>query len=505
MKTVVIVGGGITGLSAAYYLRDHFNVVLVESSPSIGGKLRSVRFRNKSVDMGPDSFLTRNRSAIELAAETDLSDHLVSPARQGAALYSRGKLRKLPMDLALGIPTNLISVLSSKIVPPMAVLRAAPDLLWPTKLPDFKPLLDLSKTPLPFSDKDVLEPTFYKKEMSATPDLTIGKLLAPRLGGEMLERLIAPLIAGINAGDINHLSFAATTPELARAVSGQRSVISALRKYRSDNKARSKPHDGHLPLPPFMGFDASFSVLTDALESHLTRAGATIWLNTSVDEIKPVGENTPGRQWEISLEDKSSGENRVVLCDGLILATPAFVTAKLLSSSFPEIAALCDAIPFSSVATLLTAWKSEDVGEIYGTGFLVARKPKRLITGVTNLTSKWSHLASKDEVWLKISAGHYLDDRAVTMTDAELTATMLQDLSEILDLPTKPLETKLTRWENAFPQYNSGHIQRVAEIDSLTVNLKNVAIAGASYHGIGIPACISDAVAAAEKLKTNLL
>ncbi len=505
MKTVLVVGGGITGLTAAYYLRNDFNIILLETTSELGGKLRSVEFRNRLVDVGPDSFLTRNKSAVELALELGLHERLTSPVRQGASLYSGGKLRKLPMDLALGIPTNPISVISSHIVPLWAVLRSASDFFWPGKLPDFDALLKLFSSQrageqkiTPSKDRDSATDVAY--------DPSIGQLFNPRFGEEMVERLIAPLIAGINAGDVRHLSFAATTPELARAVSNKRSIMLALRKYRSQNKSFSSSGqintDGR--LPPFMGFDSSFSLLVAELKNSLTSSGVQICLNTEIARLEHPKNTAPSGRWEALLRDNISGQDRTIAFDGLVLATPAFATAKILKSSLPEIAGLCQEIPFSNVATLLTAWKSEEIPDIYGTGFLVARKPKRLITGVTNLTAKWSHLSEKNEVWLKISAGHYSDDRTVSMSENELVEAMLQDLAGILGTGSSPLEVRLCRWENAFPQYNSGHIERIAKIDSLLDNLPNVAIAGASYHGIGIPSCISDSASVAEKLRVNL-
>ncbi len=488
-KEVLVIGAGITGLTAAYKLRNDFNVTLLEASDRIGGKLHSVSFRDKPVDVGPDSFLTRNASAVQLSSELDLSEHLVAPVSQGASLYSRKQLRKLPIDLALGIPTNLISVLSSQIVSPLSAVRSAADFFWPKRLPDFTALLDSA-------DKKPPQPTFGKY-----PDPSIGQLLNQRLGRATVERLIAPLIAGINAGDINCLSFAATTPELARAVSKKRSVVLSLREYRKPTAVKSAGSP-QTPRPtPFLGFDTSLSTLTEALRQNLVNAGVKIYLNTKAADIKmtPHGK----RHWAASILQKNMPTINADF-DALLLAVPSSETANLLEASLPDIAALCNKIPFSSVATLVTAWKADEVPPIYGTGFLVARKPKKLITGVTALSSKWAHLSHKNEVWLKISAGHYLDHRAISLGDEELTAGMIEDTKTVLGMTGNPIESFLCRWENAFPQYNTGHIERILQIDALTAAIPSLAIAGASYHGIGIPACISDACKAADKLKDLL-
>jgi oxygen-dependent protoporphyrinogen oxidase len=176
----------------------------------------------------------------------------------------------------------------------------------------------------------------------------------------------------------------------------------------------------------------------------------------------------------------------------------------LLAKALPEIASLCQEIPFSSVATLLAAWNADEMPPIYGTGFLVARKPEKLITGVTTLSSKWTHLSDTGEVWLKISAGHYSDDRVTTLDDETLTSAMIKDTKSILGIAKDPIENLLFRWENAFPQYNTGHIERIMKIDSMTAAIPTLSLAGASYHGIGIPACISDGIAAADKLSSAL-
>lgn len=502
-RTVLVAGGGISGLVAARDLSKDHKVIIVESSSHLGGKLCTGQFRGRAVELGPDSFLARRSTAVALCEELGLGSDLIAPTASGASIYARNRLRKMPLDLALGVPTSLFALVRSRVLPATAIVRSACDLLLPS--------IALSAIP----------PGTKLNEPVGDP--TVGQVIGGRLGRQVLDSLVGPLIAGIHAGDVDELSFSAAAPELAKAITGRSSIIKALRpiasaqRQQSRNRARAtseQPLDSGRPRSVFVGLQSGFSSLIQALTNDLLSMDATIQLNTSVRGVTPLSTVRSGPDnsaWNVELAGNAGiTQTRSQTVDAIVLATPAWATGPVLQSAgdnaatLAEISAICQAIPYASVALVTFAWPSQAIPELSGTGFLVPRKSGHIVTAVTNLSAKWPHMPIEGEVWLRASVGHHNSDAATSLDDEELISRTLNEVKQIIGISTEPLDAMVTRWPNAFPQYISGHLANMALLDRDTALIGTLALTGSAYHGIGIPACIADGHRAASQVAAAL-
>jgi oxygen-dependent protoporphyrinogen oxidase len=491
---VVVVGGGVSGLVAAWHLaKAGARVVLFEADEALGGKLRTTSLEGHPLDLGPDAFLTRRPSAKVLCEELGLADDLVAPAASGAGIYVRGRLRPLPAGLALGVPTDLVGLARSGIVAPMAVLRAAADLVLPGKA----------------APADLLE-----RLDAGGPDPTIARVVGRRLGEDVLWALAAPLLGGINAGDPRQLSFASTAPGLAALAAGKRSLLLACR-----TAAASAPSAGSSSTPVFLGLRNGLGSLTDALSAACAKAGVELRTNEAVEALA-----REARTW------RAETPHSVVEADGVVLAVPAPVAGRLLEAACPEAAGALEAVPYASVATITLAWPRSAVPDRLrrelrgleattrstdadlaersdlapGSGFLVPH-PKGalggLVTAVTFTSTKWPHAVPRELVALRAFVGRHGDERHRHLEDQALIAAVAGEIEAMTGIAAAPTASVLQRWPRSFPQYTSGHQARIARARAaLRTKALQIALAGAAYDGIGIPACVDSGAAAALEL-----
>ena len=432
MTRVAVVGGGIAGLAAAWYLhRDGVDVTVYEADDRLGGKVSTAEFGGRPVELGPDAFLARRPEGTELCRELGLGGELVSPATGKAYLWLQGRLRTLPTGLALGVPTDLPAVVRSGVLSARGVARAA-----------IEPLLPSS---------------------GGVGDRSIGALVRRRFGDEVFDRLVDPLVSGINAGRADDLSAEAVTPQLMAAARDSRSLLLGLRAAR--------PADSGAPV--FLTVRSGLGAAVDELAARLP----------------DVRTSFPVR----SLDDLDA--------DAVIVATPAFAAAQLLRPVAPAAAAELDTIEYASVVLTLLSYPADAVGRpLDGSGFLVPRHEGRMMTACSWASSKWPQWGREGEVLFRVSAGRAGDDGAVLMDDDDLVARLHGELSEAIGLrAAAPTSTHVARWPRSFPQYAVGHLDRVARIESALP--PHIAVAGAAYRGVGIPACIASGKAAAERVK----
>jgi oxygen-dependent protoporphyrinogen oxidase len=453
---VVVIGGGITGLTAA---RDLIlagaSVTLVEPEHP-GGKLRSTPFAGGALDEAADAFLARVPEGIELCRELGIDGDLVSPAARRAYVWSRGALRLLPEGQVLGVPTDLDELEASGIISADGLERARYDLSMPLDAP--------------------------------TDDIAIGTLMRARLGDEVTDYLIDPLVGGINAGDTGHLSLAATVPQLdAAARSGAPSLIEACRIQRA---AVLDP-----AAPVFFAPRAGMGSLADAVAADAVGRGLQLVV------ARAVGLEREARYWRVALEG-----GRALRADGVVIATPAGVAAGLLRPHAARAATLLAAIPYASVAMLSIAVDANAIERsLDGSGYLVPRTEGRTITACSWTTSKWPHLSDLGTVLLRASVGRDGDDRALSLSDDALMAAVLADLADTMALRGAPAEVRVTRWPGSFPQYRPGHLDRVAAIEAnVASTTPSIVVAGAALRGLGVPACIRQGRAAAGDLLAAL-
>jgi oxygen-dependent protoporphyrinogen oxidase len=413
-----VVGGGIAGLTAAYDLaRAGDEVVLHEASDHVGGKLRTEAFAGVPVDLAPDAFLARRPEAVQLCDELGLRDRFETPAVGSSYVWSRGALRTIPRGQVLGVPTDFVALARSGILSPAGVARAA------------------------------LEPWLPGAPLG--DDATIGSVIGRRYGRETLERLVDPLLGGINAGDTHQLSIDTVAPQLAAAARADRSLTRALRR----------PSSAPPPGPVFYGLRGGMATLVDALVAAIEANGGRITTGSRVDAPESLD------------------------VDGVVWAVPR-----------------PDVVAYSTVTLVLFAYPDQAVTRpLDASGFLVPRPDGLLMTACSWASTKWAHLASPGRFVLRVSAGRHGDDRAAAMSDDAVVQRLRDELALTMGVAGEPIDVAVHRWPHAFPQYPPGHLVRMREM--ISASPSNLSLAGAVVSGVGIPACIASGRAAAARLR----
>ncbi len=483
----VVVGGGIAGLAAAWELAtgDHDGgpgpeVQLLEAEGRLGGSLRSAEFAGRTVDLAADAFVARRPEATDLCTELGLAGELVAPGASGASVWARGRLRPLPDGLNLGVPTRWGALARCGILTPAESLRVA---------------------------KDLVKPHFGARHVVG--DEAVGAIVETRLGRPVVERMVDPLVGGINAGTVDDLSAAATFPYLLAASLQPGSLMRRMRHGRGDDA----PAPGGERPPVFWSLTSGTAGLAGHLAAELERRGVRLRTGVSLEAIRRPASHSgahngsgPAR-WQLDVRCEGP---EVVDADGIVLAVPADVAAVQLALHAPEAAGLLSTIEYAPVAVLTLAFP---VGAIHapmtGTGFLVPRSETidhapPLVTAGTYLSRKWPHLARPDDELIRVSVGRFGDARHQLLDDGQLVDAVLAELAHLLDVRHRPTDWMVTRFDRAFPQYHVGHLIRVARIEQGVAALDGVEVAGAAYRGVGIPACIGGGREAARRLLRSL-
>ena len=512
---VVVVGGGVSGLSAARRLacqasvgagrpagairRPPIRVVVLEASSRLGGKVVSGELEGRPIDLGPDNFLVRDPIAERLCDSLGLGDLITAPATGAASLLNRGRLVPLPGGLVLGVPTDLAALARSGVLSSRGVARASLDLLGAAPPPS-DAALGLA-----------LDQAGDGAEWSAA------SILGHYLGREVVARLVDPLLGGINAGVTTQLSLAVVAPQIARALSGRRSAIRALAPIPPP-AARSYPnnHAGSA-LSPFRGLKGGLGQMISALSNDLARSGVELRTDCAVASIRCVRPPSGSGRASTLETDRQGGTGPAsqhyvletssgpVRADALVLAVPAYAAARLLVDVAPGAARELGAVPYSSVSLLTTTWESGSLPSLpAGSGFLVGPTERRLVTGCTVMSAKWPETAGRGRTVLRASTGRFGDLRAAEMSDEEVTRAVIQELREIVGATGQPKSVLVQRWPRAFPQYLPGHLARVRRARSSLDSSGPIELAGAMLGGIGIPACISSGEAAAVAVLAHL-
>jgi oxygen-dependent protoporphyrinogen oxidase len=449
--SLVVVGAGIAGLAAAWEAADAgADVVLLDADRRAGGKLASAPFLGRRIDTGPDAFLVRRPEAVQLVRDVGMGGSLVAPATSSAFVWSGGSLQRLPEGLLLGLPTNLVALARSGVLSPLGVGRAALDLV-------------LRGEPVP-----------------PGTDVAVGPLVRRRLGRQVHERLVDPLLGGINAGDSDHLSLLAGVPQLAAAVEGRRSLLIGAWKARR----RQRSTGGAV----FSTVEGGLGRFAEQLARKLGDRGVKVVLGFDAERIDRRGDG-----WSVV-----TGRGARFAGDAVVLAVPPGPAAALLEPHAATSAARLGEITSASVAMVCLAYRQEDVGrELDGSGFLVPRRENRLMTACSWASTKWPDLAPPGTVVVRLSAGRAGDARALALTDDVLVGRLHGELAAAIGLTGEPVASHVTRWIDGFPQYRPGHTDLVTAIeDGLPAGLE---VAGAAYRGVGIPACIGTGRAAARR------
>ena len=441
---VVVVGGGVAGLSAALEvraLRPDADLVVLEASGRLGGKVAVSEVGGLAVDEGADSMLTRVPDGLALARAAGLEGELVPPAAGQAGVWSRGRLRDLPTGTLLGLPTDLAALARSGLLSTAGLYRVLADLAAPGG--------------------------------PVEEDVSVGDLVRRRFGGQVVDRLVDPLLGGVYAGRADRLSLRATLPQLVGPAARHRSLLLAAREAR----AATPPTDGPLfaSLPGGLG----------RLPQRLARAArADVRLRTTARAL----DRTP-TGWRLTLG--SVADPQLLTADAVVLAVPAAPANRLLDGLAPALD-----LDYASVAIITLALDGPTPGR--GSGYLVPAVEGRATKAVTFSSRKWRHLAGERSV-LRASVGRYGDTHDLQRDDAELVAVVAAELAQVVGPLPRTAASRVTRWGGSLPQYAVGHLDRVRLTRDGVARHPGLAVAGAAYDGVGVPACARSGRAAARQ------
>ncbi|MFI7100978.1 protoporphyrinogen oxidase [Streptomyces sp. NPDC050161] len=459
---VIVIGGGISGLAAAHRLLEGgAKVTVLEASGRLGGKLRAGEIAGVPVDLGAESMLARRPEAVALARAVGLGDRLQPPTTASASLWTRGALRPMPKGHVMGVPGDLGPLAASGVLSPEGLDRIGRDA--------------------------TLERT------EAGEDVAVGAYVAARLGREVVDRLVEPLLGGVYAGDAYRISMRAAVPQLFDAARSQRSLLDGVRALQARTAAAAQQGG-----PVFMGIDGGIGTLPGAVADAVRASGGEILLHTRVQDLWWRGE----RGWEVRVGD------RALVADAVVMAAPAGEAARLVGQDCPAAATELAAVDYASMALITMAFRRADLDRVpAGSGFLVPPVDGHRIKASTFASHKWGWIADADpELFvLRTSVGRFGDDADLKREDAELVDLSLGDLGEAVGLAARPVASTVTRWDGGLPQYAVGHVERVARIRAAVGALPGpLRVCGAVYDGVGIPACVGSAHRAADEVLGTL-
>lgn len=478
-RVVVVIGGGISGLAAAWELTRGAHpprVMVLEGSPVLGGKLRTADVAGHGIDVGAESVLARRPEALDLLAEAGLAAGIVHPTDATATIWSRGRHWRLPPRTLMGVPSEPSTALG---------------LLTETEV-----------------DRLAHESISAPVES----DVSVGDFVEARVGPAVVDRLVEPLLAGVYAGHARHLSLRATVPALWAAASRGTGLVEAA-AHAAQLSAPATPATTEftdvttVPVkssaaaPVFAGYLGGLGLAVARLADRLRAAGVELRTDATVRDLTrtPTG-------WSLTLGPTTRPEQ--VLADAVVLATPAPATARLLHDVAPVAARSLAAVDYASMAVVTLALPRRAMGAtLTGSGFLVPPTEPVTIKAATFSATKWAWVGALDPdlVHLRTSVGRAGETRVLQRDDADLVDHALGDLSTVLAtaLP-QPIDAHVQRWGGALPQYAVGHVDLVRETFAALEPLPGLELAGAAYDGVGVPACIASGRAAARRVLTHL-
>jgi len=433
---VAVVGGGMAGLAAAHELASSgVEVVLLEGSDRIGGKLRLGTVGDLTLDLGAESILARRPEGLDLVHAAGLDDRVVHPNTITASIWTHGALRAMPPTV-MGIPADPSALAASGIA----------------EMPD--PRI------LPVPDEDV----------------SVAQFVTERLGRDVLDRLVEPLLGGVYAGHTEQLSLRATTPQIAAL--GE-DLLTAAAAHRAAATASG---------PVFAGLAGGVAQLPAAIAAT---DGIEVRLDSTVRAIVRTSDG-----WRLTVGPTTDVE--IVDVDAVVVAAPAPAAARLLAEEAPEAAFALAAIDYASMAIITYVFDDAVVPE--GSGFLVPPVDRTFIKAATVSSNKWGWVGDSGRTVIRTSVGRAGETTLLQNDDGELSRRALADLREAFGVLPEPADRVVQRWGGGLPQYDVGHLDRVEIVERSVADVRGLEVCGAAYRGVGIPAVIASGRAAARRL-----
>ncbi|MGQ0694759.1 MAG: protoporphyrinogen oxidase [Nitrospiraceae bacterium] len=473
-RTVVIVGGGISGLATAFALQEQASAAglsirctVLESGSSWGGKIVTHRVGDLVTEAGPDSFLSQKPAALELCTKLGLTDQLINTNEAGkkAFVLHGNRLRELPEGLVSFVPNQLSPFLRSGLLSWTGLMRMGLDVVVP-------------RGP---SEGDQSVASFFRR----------------RFGAQAFERVLEPLLAGIYAGDAEQMSLKATFPRFLELEQQYGSIIRGMMAVKK--KISSAAADGS-KRTMFVSLKNGLGELVTALTTRLTQQGAELRLGCRVDALR-VRSHQLGRWiYDVILNDGSA-----LSAESLVLATPAYISAELVRPLTPIAGGLLEMIPYASTATISMAFPADAVaGTVEGFGFIVPRREGRDLIAATWSSLKWPHRAPAHQMLVRCYVGGVGREGILQLDDDHLIARVRAELSAVCRIKATPSYVEVNRWWKAMPQYTLGHLERLTQLDAALRRYGGLVLTGAGYRGVGIPDCIHDGAVAAGRVARDL-
>ncbi|MFF3018156.1 protoporphyrinogen oxidase [Streptomyces sp. NPDC057939] len=455
MRSVIVVGGGISGLAAAWQLRGRADVTVLEGQARVGGKLRTGTIAGITVDEGAESLMALRPEAVELAAAVGLGNALRDPAQSPTTIWTDGALRPLPAGHVMGIPTDPAALIGTGLLSPEGVRRAASEETLPA-------------APL-------------------TEDCSVSAYLGARLGQEAVDRLVEPLLGGVYAGRADRLSLRAAMPRIAALAEQGAPLLPALRRMR----AAGAPRSAAVAVQGVAGGTGRFP------QAVARACGARILTGTTARSLHRL----PGGGWRV--QAMTSDGPLTMDADAVILALPAFAAAELLRPHSPLAEEELAAIPHASTAVVTMAFSRARSHFLpQGNGFLVPAVDGHTIKAASFLSNKWAwlHDSAPSVFVLRASIGRIGEDELLDRPDRHLVRTAIAELHHAVGPMGEPLAARVTRWDRGLPQYGVGHRERVTRIREAVGKLPGIAVCGAAYEGVGVAACVATGRNAAKEV-----
>ncbi|MCY0895451.1 MAG: protoporphyrinogen oxidase [Alicyclobacillaceae bacterium] len=462
-RRFAVIGGGITGLSAAYQLYklalaagEPIDCHLYEASDRLGGKILTYREQGLTLEAGPDSMLRRKPAGMGLIRDLGMESEIVdqSLAANKTYIVKEGNLIPMPKGTNMGIPVQFQPFFETNLLSPSAKARVFSDLILPRR--------------------------------EETSDESLGGFLRRRFGDELVNSLCEPLLAGIYSGKIDDLSLAATFPQFGLLEQNHRSVILGLRRAASKS-AGSVPETGR---SAFITLRRGLASLTDRLAEVLAPE-ATFHLESPVSSI-----SKHDRRYAFAGDASLD-----CLYDGVVVTTPSEPAAKLIQPFAPHWHWI-HSIPAVSTATVILGFRSNQIDvQLDASGFVIPRSENRGITASTFVSSKWPHTTTEDYVLVRCYVGRSGQEQYLELSDEQMLQLVRNELQSLVGIQVPPVFSKITRWNDAMPQYHVGHLDRINTVETeLKSNAPGLVLAGAPYHGVGIPDCIQQGQNAANEV-----